>query len=381
MKRTKTLLPILCWMIGAHAFPQTLLSGKLVDAETKRPVANVFVQNRHHLEYSALSDENGSFSISVAPLDTIDLYRIGYEFIFLIYTKDKDIHPIELQPTEYDLPEITITNESAARLLEKAFMNVRKNYTKDTLLYLWHGILMEKKTNNKRESYAIYSIRSDEKKVRLNKKMSFEGRLLQLNHLVNVSDDSKVVKHSQYVTNIFPTLRISKNRDKYYRTIKTNSDNDSLIFIQGEPISNEKYQFKFEAIINQSDSVLLYYNYYLLNTIAEEDSIVEYDKARWLLFTFTYKSRNATGTLNIKKSHSGYYFSSTSSKDLISFLKDEKEEMIVLESTVQALPDKVPANSIDKNAKKLRGSTWQLFRTPATTTERFWEPSAPFLPL
>jgi hypothetical protein len=138
-------------------------------------------------------------------------------------------------------------------------------------------------------------------------------------------------------------------------------------------VQNGMYQFEFDAIINKSDSVLLYYNHYLLNTIAEEDNIAEYDKVQWLVFSKAVKVRNAIETLNVKKSAGGYYYSSGSLNGLMSVLEDEREEVITIESTVQALPGKIRANAAGEKGEKLWGSTGQLFRMQGTTGERFWE--------
>jgi hypothetical protein len=371
-------MKLILWMfsliISTNSFSQIIISGKVVDSETKRPIESVFIQNRHKPEYSALSDKEGIFLVSVCVSDTLDFYRIGYKLNFWVFDEERDVHTILLKPAGYDLPEITITNESADKILQKALINLKKHYTQDTLSYLWHGTLMEKKTKDIRESYALYSAKIGKVSAKTNKKIPFDSQLSRLNHLVNISQQSSYVKSGRFTTDIYPDLRDYWSNNKNYKIVKVNSDNDSLIFIKCEPMNMNSinYLVKCDIIINKLDSVLLYYNACLLNPIAEEDSIKEYDKVRFLIFAKDVKLRNIIEDLIIRKNDKGYYIDSWHVKELVSILVDKKEELLELESISKAIPDKINT-AFENKKKKLRGSTGQLFRLPATTTERFWE--------
>src|SRR5688572_25918233 len=72
MKRTTLLLALLCLIFTSTVYSQGIISGKIIDMETKLPLegASVFAQNTTR---GTVSDKEGNFSLSLA--------QGGYEVI------------------------------------------------------------------------------------------------------------------------------------------------------------------------------------------------------------------------------------------------------------------------------------------------------------
>ncbi|GHT10453.1 hypothetical protein FACS189426_10700 [Bacteroidia bacterium] len=340
---------------------QTRISGKIIDSETKEPIESVYIQNRNHLGSYTLSDEKGLFSIVATLSDTIDLHRIGYQSEFFIY-KDLNSINVKMNPIEYLLDGVTIVNEEADKILQKAISNLKVKYIQN-MTYLWHGNMTEKNTMERKESYALFS--SAAKKNPLKEKKFLDLKLIQLNHLLKNVKESNILKFNSYGTEYFPNSITLFSRYKKYTIIKKESDNDSLIFIscfskksKGRPSSST------DIVINKADTVLLIYK----TTIPESASdSIEYRKKLFI----RYKLIAKTLYLSVKKTGNTYYFDKADSKFIQSFKSRNKEELIESENSIQAMPEWKITDS--KNSKKLNGFSNQLFKLPATTTDRFWE--------
>ncbi|GHT10439.1 hypothetical protein FACS189426_10660 [Bacteroidia bacterium] len=345
--------------ITFESFSQNRVSGKVIDSETKEPIESVYIRNRTRPENSILSDENGLFSIVATLSDTIDLYRIGYKSETFIYKNINNII-ITMNPIEYLLDGVTIVNEEADKILQKAISNLKVQYVQN-MAYLWHGNMIEKNTMERKESYALFS--SAAKKNPLKEKKFLDLWLIHLNHLLNNSKETKILE----LINIeyFPYSITQLDKYKNNTIIKKESDNDSLIFIscfskksKGRPSSST------DIVINKADTVLLIYK----TTIPE--SVNDSTKYLKILF-FSGKLIAKTAYLSVKKTGDAYYFDKVDSKFIFSFKNRKKEELIELENTIQAMPEWKITDS--KNAKKLDGNSKQLFKLPVTTIDRFWE--------
>jgi hypothetical protein len=370
MELLKLALFILVLLTGTNSFSQISISGQVIDSETKNPIESVYIQNRNQPQYSTLSDDHGLFHIVGKMSDTLDFHRIGYTFVSYVCSEKNEIS-MTMNPIEYDLSEVAISYESAEKILQKAFFNLRKQYTHETLNYLWHGDKKEKRRGDRKESYALYEVKVGKVNPSKKEKIPFEFRLLDINHLITSSN-----KMRNGNARFYPSLIDWTTNNKNIRIIKIDNDNDSLLFINCVTKQSEKNKLHFRAdfIINKSDTVLLYYSSNLLNPISEKDSITQYDKARFLFLTWTFKIREDITKFSIKKNENGYYFDSFYSKILISFLEDKKEKLIDLEQMSTAILH--PVNTGIENKKKLVGMSNQMFKLPATTTERFWEKQA-----
>jgi uncharacterized protein YeaC (DUF1315 family) len=355
----KWIFSVLFLTINLNGISQTRISGKVIDSETKEPIESVYIQNRNRPENSTLSDEKGLFSIVATLSDTIDLYRIGYKSEIYIHKGMDDIS-VKMNPIEYLLDGVTITNEEADKILQKAISNLKVRYTQN-MTYLWHGNMTEKNTRERKESYALFS--STAKKNPLREKIFLDLKLIRLNHLLNNAKESVFLK--LWGTEYFPNSIMQLNSYKKQTIVKKESDNDSLIFISCfSEKSKGKPSTSTDIIINKEDTVLLFYKKTMPDFASDsvESLKLLYVSAKWL---------SKTDYISVKKAGGAYYFDTVYFKSLLSYKVKKKEEIIEEENTLQAIPEWEIANL--KNSKKLDGSSKQLFKLKATTTERFWE--------
>ncbi|MDR0834231.1 MAG: carboxypeptidase-like regulatory domain-containing protein [Candidatus Symbiothrix sp.] len=351
--------------ISFESFSQSLISGRVVDSETKEPVESVYIQNRNRPENSALSDENGFFSIVTILSDTLDFYRVSYIFDSYVCKEDKFIY-MGLEPKENNLPEIIITYEKANRILQKAIYNLKANYVHRPLIYLWHGIEKDKKNKDSKESYALYSAELGKMNPHKNE-MPFDFRLIELNHLINDVQTSKILEEEQFPMLFHSIPTTLESVVKFDNVFKINNDNDSLIFIKAVSEQSNTTYGSVEFIVNKSDTVLLCINFNIVNKGKRE-----YTKAKFLgivLWELALEEMNVS--VLIGKKGNAYYFDKIKSKYLFSFIVDKKEELIEFENTAIFLNDS--KINTKKGYKKLKGYTTQLYKSEATTTNRFWE--------
>jgi hypothetical protein len=365
----KILFFIFLLAITFESFSQSLISGRVIDSETKEPIESVYIQNRNRPENSILSDKEGLFSIIVALSDTLDFHRIGYVFNSYRYKKEGSVN-IALKPTEYDLSEITITYGEANRILQKAIYNLKANYVHEPLTYLWHGVETEKNKKEKKESYALYSAKLG--KMNPHKiQIPFDLKLIELNHPTNNVQTSKILERSQ-ISTLFHSIPVDwESIAKFDNLLKVDSENDSLIFIKSKLNRIDEYTCNsIEFIVNKSDTVLSYLN--ICIQFNHKNKERAYKKAKFLgINRFTYAVDGMNVTLSIGKKGNAYYFKNVKLNSLISFLVDKKEELVEFENTTVFLND--TKGNTKQEYKKLQGHTEQLYKLEATTTDRFWE--------
>ena len=371
-KMKKIVLFFILCLPGLNGFSQNFISGKIIDSKTQEAIENVYVQNRNIKENAMLSQEDGSFSIEGDSLNTVDLHRIGYLSTSFVYDGSQDI-VVEMEQSDYQLQEVVISFEEANDLVKKAFFNLMVNYSKHAPInYLWHGSLSELNLGAKRESYAVYSAKTN--KVNFKKReISFNLGLIDLNHVVETNvQKSNIVAKSRFSTEYHPKITDWLTDGRGHKIVKQNTENDSLIFVQyvPRPLKGEMIP-PVEIVINKSDTVLLSFKIFPLDSYSK-DSTEKYDKAKVLFRSFfEYKLLTFSTNLFIKNDNGAYYIDSYESKTLISFLIDGKEELISQENRTKAIWQ--PMIKAPKRQVKLNGKSGQLFKLKGTTTNNFWD--------
>lgn len=344
--------------IFCDSFSQNLFRGKVVNYESKEPVESAFIQNRNNPGQTALSDDEGLFSIIVKVNDTLDIFRIGYESLSLVYNGGKEMN-INLIAKEYDLPELTITNESAQEIVRKAIFNLKSNYIRNrAMTYLWHTIQSEEYYKEEQESYALFSAKLNKFNPK-RKNIPFDFRLVDLFHLTNTIDTSYWRRNIN--TELLPTaIDLSGGSHK---VIKVDSENDSLIAIQYIQLDN--MGFPIDLLINRQDSVLIFFH-----------TKLPYDPTRFIqkimlnmeIVNLYILEREVS--IFIRKNEDSYYFYNIYFKTnlLHKYDRSDKIEDLIYERHVKFVSESQVHNS---KLKKINNKS--LFKLPATTTEHFWE--------
>ena len=77
-KKTKILLPLFVFMLPSWLFAQTVINGRVTEAQTNNPLQSVTV-NEKGTNHSAQTDADGRFSISVSsPQAKLVVTYVGY---------------------------------------------------------------------------------------------------------------------------------------------------------------------------------------------------------------------------------------------------------------------------------------------------------------
>lgn len=111
MKKSILLLG-LTLLFFTQAFSQYTISGKVIDAKSKKPIPLVHIVNGER--EGAVSDNDGSFSIKIEEeKGQLSFQSLGYKthsFQFRFRKAETDIGTIQLIPESYSLDEITISS-------------------------------------------------------------------------------------------------------------------------------------------------------------------------------------------------------------------------------------------------------------------------------
>lgn len=120
------------WVIVLLLFASTtqaqqIIEGRVVDAETKKPVsfASIVVLGTTK---GTSSNLEGQFTLSVSGVASLKITSIGYESI--VVRTNTNLQSIELKPTAIQLNEVVVFNKKVnpRKIVRMAFANIHANY-------------------------------------------------------------------------------------------------------------------------------------------------------------------------------------------------------------------------------------------------------------
>ncbi|MEM6964200.1 MAG: carboxypeptidase-like regulatory domain-containing protein [Bacteroidota bacterium] len=113
-KHSLLILPFLFLLLTIALSAQTpfIFRGKILDAETNRPLDKVNVFNQTEVNGGASSDD-GTFGIRISVLPAVIIFSsIGYEnFLLTVDEVSTESVTIRLQPSSFGLPEVAVTDQ------------------------------------------------------------------------------------------------------------------------------------------------------------------------------------------------------------------------------------------------------------------------------
>jgi hypothetical protein len=327
---------ISCFLIPKKPFCQNfVISGKLIDANTKEPLPNVTVIPKG-LENGTLSKNDGSFSITISQWSsTLELTATGYKKREITLQKDATAGlVIEMQVAEETLADVVINSDKRDKEPGKTFME---------------KVIANKKNNNpdrfKSYTYKQY-IRHELDLSNLNKINSYGRGLPQL--VINIYRNSD---SANSMSNRLP-LYFSEQISKVYHSLDPKFDQENILAKKNLGLQTDKMLWHFDkfnfsfniynnwlTIFSQtyasplSNTAFNYYNYYF-----DDSSVVNGKKVYKVHFTPKQKYENAfSGTLWINDSSYSIkniemHLSKTADLDFIDDIHYSEEYHLVLDS-------------------------------------------------
>src|SRR5690242_18231997 len=121
----KWLIIFLFSVAAAHA--QQIVEGKVVDAETQKPIAFASIIVLGTTKGTS-SNLEGQFTLSISGEVSLKITSIGYGSI--VVKSSSDLHRIELKPIAIQLSEVVVLNKKVnpRKIVRTAFANIRSNY-------------------------------------------------------------------------------------------------------------------------------------------------------------------------------------------------------------------------------------------------------------
>ena len=113
--------------IGSPAFGQQFIEGKIVDADTGKPIAFASIVVTENSKGTS-SNLEGQFSLSVSGPANLKITCVGYESLLISSTTD--IQLIRLKPIATQLSEVIVFNKAVdpKKIVRKAFASIEQNY-------------------------------------------------------------------------------------------------------------------------------------------------------------------------------------------------------------------------------------------------------------
>lgn len=134
----KSFYLLACFVLALPMFAQTVVRGKLSDAESHRPIESASIA----VERSAIgtiSNPDGEFQLNATPDALIAIYCLGYEPLKLS-AKDfgTELKSIELQPSAEKLEEIMVTKTPLYEVLAEVVRTSTARFNKPIDLHTYY---------------------------------------------------------------------------------------------------------------------------------------------------------------------------------------------------------------------------------------------------
>jgi hypothetical protein len=258
MQHMKIFLPFLVFFIFSNTYAQTI-TGKVIDAETKQPLAFANFTFNSNQKLATSSDIDGRFSFfNAQPLTSLVCTYVGYETQTIQLQKDKNII-IYLKAAADKLDEVVIkpSENPANAIMKKVIANKEKNNPENISSFKYTSY-------NK----MVYNVKADGKTKTdsLNKKM--KGKLLEdspLFMMESVSERKFVAP--DFSEEVVIGTKVSGFQNPSFASLATDlqpfsfyQDNIKLFDIQYlNPISNgslKKYRFTLEDTLFQNNDTI-----------------------------------------------------------------------------------------------------------------------------
>lgn len=118
---------IFFWTSSFAALGQQMVEGKIVDAETKKPIsfASIIVLGTAK---GTSSNLEGEFTLALTGEASLKITSIGYES--MVVKSSANLRPIALKPTAIQLSEVVVFNKKVnpRKIVRMAFAGIRNNY-------------------------------------------------------------------------------------------------------------------------------------------------------------------------------------------------------------------------------------------------------------
>jgi len=115
------------FFFASTTYAQQIIEGRIVDAETKKPVsfASIIVLGTTK---GTSTNLEGQFTLIVAGDVSLKITSIGYQSV--VVKSSSHLQPIELKPTAIQLGEVVVFNKKVnpRKIVRHAFENIHNNY-------------------------------------------------------------------------------------------------------------------------------------------------------------------------------------------------------------------------------------------------------------
>jgi len=140
----RTACAILTLLYSLSCFGQHTINGKVIDAQTKQPLAFVNIIFNHDQLTATSSDVNGRFSYSSSKrITSLTCSYVGYERFTMTIdsTMDGETITIKMKETSVELGEVVVTagENPANRIIRKVIENKRTNNPENVSSFQYHS--------------------------------------------------------------------------------------------------------------------------------------------------------------------------------------------------------------------------------------------------
>lgn len=291
MKKQTSLFIFLLFIVISVFSQNKVVSGKIVDAISKKGIPNVHIYSKK-LGEGTFTNSDGNFYLIVSKKDELNISCIGYkkQIIFINSTDNEKLN-ILLETLIETLNEIVISSKplTANNIIDKALKNFKNNHFIEPVSYKYYNRLVNYKKDSSLvflEEYSgiikqnwLHNTKYNIEKARI-KYLSKDSIKQLKNHRVIAMDKMKIDNIYKYLEDY---LRKKGKRDYNYKLIKRFNFFNNDCYLISFFTEKKTYYKKGELYIDATDFAIIRKTLKDKNDNIINDVIFKKNNKKWYL--------------------------------------------------------------------------------------------------
>lgn len=372
LQMKKIVFSVLFLLSNISLYAQLPIEGKVIDRDTRKPIADVVVQYGYTAQDYTHTDVKGQFRIPYGSRETIIFQNIGYDTEAV--SKDRLIQDgtVTMKMNSVFLNPVIISANDADRLLEKAMQNTKKRLlVEQSVGYLLHFLQTKTTDTLENELYMSYATTLTEKSLKKNLKkerVPYVFNVIDVNRLQRTVVPTSELYGAEYHASHLFTFGRSKDNE----TTRAYSADSSLLVLDIKPLPGKNGWAKGKVVINKEQMTILSMEIESVDSILMEQP---YKKHMGKLIKivskkgkFSFSERN--GEYYMTDCHTYYRFNA------IDEYNNEEDVSYYCDVNFYGFVDKTQMRK-----RQLSGYCQELFYFTSSTERDFWNEENAGLPL
>lgn len=372
LQMRKILFALALLLLHIPLFAQLPIEGRVLDRDTRKPIADVIVQYGYTSQDYTHTDVKGNYRIPHGSRDSIVFQNIGYDTEVVAKNTLLQDGVVTMKMNSIFLNPVIISANDADRLLDKAMLNTKKRLlVEQSVGYLLHFLQTKTSDTLQNELYMTYASTLTQKSLKKNLKkerVPYIFNLIDVGRLQQTTVPTSELYGAEYHASHLFTFGKSKDNE----TTRAYSPDSSLLVLDIKPLPGKNSWAKGRVVINKEEMTILSMEIESVDSILQQQPYKKHMGKQIKVVSkkgkFSFNERN--GEYYMTDCYTYYRFSA------IDEYNNEEDVSYYCDVNFYGFVDKTQMRK-----RQLSGYCQELFYFTSSTPREFWKEEYAGLPV